>query len=88
MGINTIIPRQHRDSFNRFLTHKDPRIRAAACEMQELDAQTRAEWKDMRRQEQELEDRMLEAREWVEAVEPELGDATDGEGFYDDEIPF
>ena len=82
------IPRKHRESFNRFLRHKDPRIRAAARQMQELDAQTRAEWREIRRQEQELEDRMLDAWEWVEAVELELGDATDGEDVDDDEIPF
>jgi hypothetical protein len=40
----------------------------------------------MRRQ--ELEDRTREAQDCIEAVEPELGDATDGEEVYDDERPF
>lgn len=88
MGMNTIIPRRHHDSFKRFLTHKDPRIIEAARQMQDLDAQTRAEWKALRREEQELEDRMLEAGSWVEAVEPDLDDPTHGEDFDDNEIPF
>ncbi len=88
MGMNPTIPRGHRDSFTSFLTHQDPRIRAVARQMQELDARTRAEWQEMRQQEQELEDRMLEAWSCGEAVEPELSDARDGEEFYDDELPF
>ena len=88
MAMSTIIPRKHRDSFNRFLAHKDPRIRAAAREMEALDAQTRAEWRETRRQERELEDRMLEAWECIQAVEPEFGDVTDCEDYHDDEIPF
>lgn len=82
------IPRQHRKSFNRFLTHKDPRIRAAAREMEARDAQTRAEWRELRRQEQELEERMLEAWDCIEALAPEFGDATDYEDDDDDELPF
>jgi hypothetical protein len=88
MGMNTTIPRQHRQSFNRFLTHQDPRIRAAARGMEAWDAQTRAEWRELRRQEQELEDRMLEAWDCMEAVEPEFDDVTDNKDDDDDEIPF
>lgn len=88
IAMSFTIPRKYRESFNRFLRHQDPRIRAAACQMQELDAQTRAKWREMRRQEQELEDRMREAWDCIEAVEPELSDATDGEEVYDDELPF
>ena len=88
MGMSTTIPRKHRASFNRFLTHKDPRIRAAAREMEALDAQTRAEWRELRRQEQELEDRMVDAWECIEAVEPEFSDVTDTKDDYVDEIPF
>lgn len=88
MGLSTTIPRKHRESFNRFLTHQDPRIRAAAREMEALDAQTRAEWQELRRQEHELEDRMLEAWECMEAVEPEIDDLTDNKDDDDDEIPF
>jgi hypothetical protein len=86
MGMNTTIPRTHRASFNRLLMHKDPRIREAARQMQELDAQTRAEWRDMRRQEQACEDRMLEAGSGGEAVESELDDVTDCEDCYDDRV--
>jgi hypothetical protein len=88
MGQSTTIPRQHRESFNRFLTHQDPRIRAAAREMEALDAQTRAEWRELCRQEQELEDRMLETWECIGAVEPGIDDLTDTKDKYDDEIPF
>jgi hypothetical protein len=47
MGMSPTIPRQHRESFNRFLTPQDPRIRAVAREMEKRDAQTRAEWREM-----------------------------------------
>jgi hypothetical protein len=88
MGMSPTIPRKHRDSFNRFLTHKDPRIRAAAREMEALDAQTRAEWRELSRQEREREDRMLEAWDCIEAVEPACDDVTDCENDHGDEIPF
>lgn len=55
IGMSTTIPRQHREAFNRFLTHQDPRIRAAAREMQKWAAQTRAEWRELRRQERKSE---------------------------------
>ena len=87
MDINNRIPRKYRASFDRFLTHKDPRIRAAAREMQELDAQTRAEWSELRRQEQEREVHMLDTWVWVEASVPELGDTRNGEDFCDDALP-
>jgi hypothetical protein len=87
MDINTIIPRTHRASFDRFLTHKDPRIRAAAREMQERDAQTRTEWSAVRRQEQEREVHTLDTWGWGEASASELRDARDGEDFCDDEPP-
>ena len=88
MDMSTIIPRKHRDTFNRFLTHKDPRIRTAARAMEELDAQTRAEWRETCRQEREQEELMLEAGEGIEAVEPEFDDVTDCADYHDDEIPF
>ena len=87
-GMSPTIPRQHRQSYNRFLTHQDSRIRAAAREMQERDAQTRAERRELRRQEQEREDRMLDAWECIEAVEAEFGEVTDCEDDHGDELPF
>ena len=87
IDINNIIPRKHRASFDRFLTHKDQRIRAAAREMQELDAQTRAEWSESRLQEQELETHMLETWACVAASASDFGDARDGENFCDEELP-
>ena len=76
------------ESLNRFLTHKDPRIRAAAREMEALDAQTRAEWWELRRQEQEREDRMLDAWECIEAAGLECDDVMDNKDDDDDESPF
>ena len=90
MDVNLIIPRKHRSAFNRFLRHQDPRIRAVACEMQDIDAQTRAEWRDNRRQEQEIEDGLLEP--WMDdealSQSTELGLATDCGAFDDEECPF
>ena len=90
MDMNVIIPRQHRVSFSRFLSHKDPRIRAVAREMQALDAQTRAEWRQMRREEREIEDHMPETWEDREVMSPPPipHTAMDGEDVDDDEIPF
>ena len=92
LGMNTTISRKHRESFNRFLTHKDPRIRAAARDMEALDAQTRAEWRELRQQELELEDRMIEAWDCLEAVEPEFDEVTDNvtdnKDDDDDGLPF
>jgi hypothetical protein len=70
------------------LTHQDPRIRAAAREIEAWDAQTRAEWRELRRQEQEREDRMLEAWDCIEAVEPELADVMDNKDDHDNDLPF
>jgi hypothetical protein len=89
MDMSTTIPRKHRTSFNRFLTHKDPRIRAVAREMEERDVHARAKWREMRRQELELEDLTLETWAYAEAsAAPEVGDATDCEDFDDDELLF
>lgn len=74
----------------RFLTHQEPRIRAVAREMEARDTQTRAEWREMRRQEQEIEDLMRDT--WSHADESaapaELSNTTDGEAWDDDELPF
>jgi hypothetical protein len=53
--------------------------------MQELDAQTRAERSEMRRQEQEQG--MFETEAHVEAAAAELGNDMDCEDFDDDELP-
>jgi hypothetical protein len=90
MGMSLLIPRKHGTAFNRFLTHQDPRIRAVAGEMAQLDAQTRAEWSERRRQEQALEEAVLDT--WVDvdgsAPSPERGDGPDSDVLDDEELPF
>ena len=51
-----IIPRKRRKSFDRFLDHKNPRIRSLAEEMLAKDAITRAEWRAERDLEQAFEE--------------------------------
>ncbi len=90
MGMGPLIPRKHRAQFERFLSHKDSRIRAVAREMADLDAQTRAEWNEMRRQERALEETMRETWGDIDDFElfVEFYDGLDADALDDEEMPF
>ena len=82
------IRRKRRQEFNRFLDHKNPRVRELAQQLLAEDARLRAEWREQRRLEQELEEQWLADCE----ADPERGESehaveTDPD-WVDTEIPF
>ena len=83
-----IIPRKRRKSFEQFLDHKDPRIRARAEEMLEEDRAERAYQRSMRELDEAVSEEELFAIECNQGIEEENG----GSGEPDDrrwtEIPF
>jgi hypothetical protein len=70
-----IIPRKRRKSFETFLHHDNPRIRALAQQMQQEDQTTRR----LMRVEAELDDAAAEARDqiWTECDDPARAEPDD-----------
>ena len=75
-----IIPRKRRKSFEQFLDHKDPRIRARAEEMLEEDRAERAYQRSMRELDEALSEEELSDIECNEEMNPTRSSAGDGSG--------
>jgi hypothetical protein len=83
-----LIRRKRRNEFNRFLEHKNPRVRQLAQELLAEDARLRAEWREQRRLEEELEEQWAAEFETAEAQrEPENANEA-GRDWVETEIPF
>ena len=88
MTWESLIPRKRRKSFEQFLDHKDPRIRARAAKMLEEDRAERAYQRSMRELDEAQSEEELSDIECDEVIE----EGNEGSGGPDDrrstEIPF
>ena len=83
-----LIRRKRRKEFDRYLDHKNPRVRELAREMLAEDARLRAEWREQRRLEEEMEEQWLADCEAVEdQCKSDDAVVTDPD-WVDTEIPF
>ncbi len=83
-----IIPRKRRKSFEQFLDHKDPRIRARAEEMLAEDGAERAYQHSMRELNEALSEEELSNIECNEGVEETNGGTREPDDRCWTEIPF
>ena len=83
-----IIPRKRRKSFEQFLDHKDPRIRARAREMLEEDRVERAYQRSMRELDETLSEEELSGIECNEGIEEGNGASGEPDDRPWSEIPF
>ena len=88
------IRRKQRKTFEQFLHHENPRIRALAEEVQEEDRLARASWEEIERLEEEWAAALIAEEDgWPEGDEPiDIDSARHGAASHghhrDDEIPF
>lgn len=88
------IRRKQRKTFEQFLHHENPRIRALAVEVQEEDRLARASWEEIERLEEEWAAALIAEEDgWPEGDEPiDIDSARHGAASHghhrDDEIPF
>jgi len=83
-----IIPRKRRKSFEQFLDHKDPQIRARAEEMLEEDRAERAYQRSMRELDEALPEPELSGIECDEVIEEGNGGFGESDDRRSTEIPF
>ena len=83
-----IIPRKRRKSFEQFLDHKDPRIRARAEEMLEEDRAERTYQRSMRELDEAQSEEELSGIECDEAIEEGNGGSGEPDDRRSTEIPF
>ena len=83
-----IIPRKRRKSFEQFLDHKDPRIRAHAEEMRQEDRAERAYQRSIRELDEALSDEELSDIECSEGCEKDSGGTEQPDDRHWTEMPF
>jgi hypothetical protein len=88
MSWEGIIPRKRRKSFEQFLDHKDPRIRARAEEMLEEDRAERAYQRSMGELDESLSEEELSGIECEEGIQEDNGATEEPDDRHWTEIPF
>jgi hypothetical protein len=83
-----LIRRKRRKEFDRYLEHKNPRVRELAQKLLAEDARLRAEWREERRLEEELEEQWLAGCEADQQRDESEDAAATDPHWADTEIPF
>ena len=86
--VGGFIRRKRRKEFDRFLDHRNPRVRELAQELLAEDTRLRADWREQRWLKEELEEQWLADCEAADAREESQDSEESDPDWVDTEIPF